>query len=169
MPIAFDRSICCDINETISREWLITNGQGGYAAGTIAGTLTRMQHGWLVASISEGNSPQLLLAKLDDEFAAQRITRLSPAAIAEVERMRRDHRRWISEISHRENDMLDSVGLRVSSSLQTQTGELSSSIVLRLAKEQDDLVRSLFTRSQYAQDPQTGLTRLRTVLRQMGG
>lgn len=83
--------------------------------------------------------------------------------------MRRDHRRWISEISHRENDMLDSVGLRVSSSLQTQTGELSSSIVLRLAKEQDDLVRSLFTRSQYAQDPQTGLTRLRTVLRQMGG
>ena len=109
------------------------------------------------------------LKKLDDEFAAQRITRLSPAAIAEVERMRRDHRRWISEISHRENDMLDSVGLRVSSSLQTQTGELSSSIVLRLAKEQDDLVRSLFTRSQYAQDPQTGLTRLRTVLRQMGG
>ena len=68
MPIAFDRSICCDINETISREWLITNGQGGYAAGTIAGTLTRMQHGWLVASLSEGNAPQLLLAKLDEEI-----------------------------------------------------------------------------------------------------
>jgi glycogen debranching enzyme len=67
MPIAFDRSICCDLNETISREWLITNGQGGYAAGTVAGTLTRMQHGLLVASPREGALPQLLLAKIDEE------------------------------------------------------------------------------------------------------
>src|SRR5438105_7149255 len=68
MPIAFDRSICCDLNETISREWLITNGRGGYASGTIAGTLTRLQHGWLVASLNGGNAPQLLLAKLDEEI-----------------------------------------------------------------------------------------------------
>src|SRR5579859_2422274 len=67
MPIAFDRSVCCDLNETISREWLITNGIGGYAAGTVAGTLTRMQHGLLVASCDEA-SPRLLLAKLDEEI-----------------------------------------------------------------------------------------------------
>ena len=67
MPIEFDRSMCCDLNETISREWLITNGLGGYAAGTVAGTLTRMQHGLLVASLCEGTSPRLLLAKLDEE------------------------------------------------------------------------------------------------------
>src|SRR6266487_5881991 len=67
MPIAFDRSICCDLNETISREWLITNGQGSYAAGSVAGTLTRMQHGLLVASSYEGALPQLLLAKIDEE------------------------------------------------------------------------------------------------------
>src|SRR5215471_1524087 len=67
MPIAFDRSICCDLNETISREWLITNRLGGYAAGTVAGTLTRMQHGLLVASPCEGELPQLLLAKIDEE------------------------------------------------------------------------------------------------------
>src|SRR5713226_343397 len=59
--------MCCDLNETISREWLITNGLGGYAAGTVAGTLTRMQHGLLVASLCEGTSPRLLLAKLDEE------------------------------------------------------------------------------------------------------
>ncbi len=68
MPIAFDRSICCDLNETISREWLITNGLGGYAAGTVAGTLTRMPHGLLVASSSDDASPRLLLAKIDEEI-----------------------------------------------------------------------------------------------------
>ena len=67
MPIAFDRSICCDFNETISREWLITNGLGGYAAGTVAGTLTRMQHGLLVAPLRGEAIPRLLLAKIDEE------------------------------------------------------------------------------------------------------
>src|SRR5437868_2195644 len=67
MPIAFDRSICRDLNETISREWLITNGLGGYAAGTVAGVLTRMQHGLLVASLQDATTPQLLLAKIDEE------------------------------------------------------------------------------------------------------
>jgi len=68
MPIAFDRSICCDLNETISREWLITNGLGGYASGTVAGTLTRMQHGLLVAPLHNEVSPRLLLAKIDEEI-----------------------------------------------------------------------------------------------------
>ena len=68
MPIAFDRSICCDLDETISREWLITNGLGGYASGTVAGTLTRMQHGLLVASSSDEVSPRLLLAKINEEI-----------------------------------------------------------------------------------------------------
>ena len=68
MPITFDRSICCDIHETISREWLITNGLGGYASGTVAGTLTRMQQGLLVASLSDEVSPRLLLAKIDEEI-----------------------------------------------------------------------------------------------------
>ena len=68
MPIAFDRSICCDLDETISREWLITNGLGGYASGTVAGTLTRLQHGLLVASSSNEVSPRLLLAKINEEI-----------------------------------------------------------------------------------------------------
>src|SRR2546430_4915616 len=68
MTIAFDRSVCCDLNETISREWLITNGLGGYAAGTVAGVLTRMQHGLLVATSPNAVTPKLLLAKIDEEI-----------------------------------------------------------------------------------------------------
>src|SRR5258708_9159142 len=67
MPITFDRTICCNLDETISREWLLTNGLGGYAAGTVAGTLTRMQQGLLVAALDEESVPQVLLAKLDEE------------------------------------------------------------------------------------------------------
>jgi glycogen debranching enzyme len=67
MPITFDRTICRDLDETIRREWLVTNGLGGYASGTVAGVLTRMQHGLLVASPRSAASPQLLLAKIDEE------------------------------------------------------------------------------------------------------
>lgn len=67
MPITFDRGICCDLNETIKREWLVTNGLGGYAAGTVAGVLTRLQHGLLVAAPSGASTPYLLLAKIDEE------------------------------------------------------------------------------------------------------
>ncbi len=35
----------------ISREWLVTNGLGGYASGTIAGVSTRRYHGLLVAAL----------------------------------------------------------------------------------------------------------------------
>jgi glycogen debranching enzyme len=67
MSIVLDRSTCCDLNETISREWLITNGLGGYAAGTVAGVLTRTQHGLLVTIPPGSVTPQLLLAKIDEE------------------------------------------------------------------------------------------------------
>lgn len=33
------------------REWLVTNGLGGYASGTIAGVVTRRYQGLLIASL----------------------------------------------------------------------------------------------------------------------
>ena len=35
----------------LDREWLVTNGMGGYASGTVAGPLTRRYHGLLVAAL----------------------------------------------------------------------------------------------------------------------
>ena len=34
-----------------TREWLVTNGLGGYASGTIAGVITRRYHGYLIAAL----------------------------------------------------------------------------------------------------------------------
>src|SRR5579864_9567555 len=33
------------------REWLVTNGLGGYASGTVAGVMTRRYHGLLIAAL----------------------------------------------------------------------------------------------------------------------
>src|SRR5204863_8220007 len=35
----------------LTREWLVTNGLGGYASGTISGAVTRRYHGLLVAAL----------------------------------------------------------------------------------------------------------------------
>jgi predicted glycogen debranching enzyme len=39
------------MSDHLSREWLVTNGLGGYAAGTLAGVLTRRYHGILIAAL----------------------------------------------------------------------------------------------------------------------
>lgn len=39
------------LDEFLSREWLVTNGLGGYASGTVAGIPTRRYHGFLIAAL----------------------------------------------------------------------------------------------------------------------
>jgi 4-alpha-glucanotransferase len=64
-PIRFGRAICGAIEQAERREWWIANGRGGYAAGTIAGTLTRRYHGLLIAPVDPPLGRRLLLAKAD--------------------------------------------------------------------------------------------------------
>jgi predicted glycogen debranching enzyme len=66
MGIEFGREICGNLNIAESREWLVTNGIGGYASGTVAGLLTRRYHGLLVAALKPPLGRTLLLAKLDE-------------------------------------------------------------------------------------------------------
>src|SRR3982074_1322579 len=35
----------------VTREWLVTNGLGGYASGTVSGVITRRYHGVLIAAL----------------------------------------------------------------------------------------------------------------------
>src|SRR5215475_3784368 len=50
----------------LTREWLLTNGIGGYASGTISGVLTRRYHGLLIAALKPPLDRKLLLTKLDE-------------------------------------------------------------------------------------------------------
>jgi predicted glycogen debranching enzyme len=66
MNIEFGREICGDLNHAESREWLVANGIGGYASGTVAGLLTRRYHGLLVAALNPPLGRTLMLTKLDE-------------------------------------------------------------------------------------------------------
>ena len=62
----FGRGLCSDLQVSGQREWLVTNGIGGYAAGTIAGVLTRRYHGLLTAALRPPVARTLLLTKLNE-------------------------------------------------------------------------------------------------------
>lgn len=66
MVISFGREICGNLALAESREWLVTNGIGGYASGTIANLLTRRYHGLLIAALKPPLGRTLMLAKLDE-------------------------------------------------------------------------------------------------------
>ncbi len=66
MSISFGREICGELNTAQTREWLVTNGIGGYASGTVSGMLTRSYHGLLVAALKPPLQRTLLVTKLDE-------------------------------------------------------------------------------------------------------
>ena len=66
MNLEFGREICGNLDASERREWLITNGIGGYASGTVLGLLTRCYHGLLLAALNPPLGLTLLLTKLDE-------------------------------------------------------------------------------------------------------
>lgn len=52
----------------LTREWLVTNGIGGYACGTVAGVVTRRYHGLLVASLPGALGRVLTLAHVSEQI-----------------------------------------------------------------------------------------------------
>ncbi|MGC8512076.1 MAG: amylo-alpha-1,6-glucosidase [Acidimicrobiales bacterium] len=63
--IGFGPQTCGDLSESATREWLVTDGLGGYAMGTVAGLRTRRYHGLLVVATAPPIGRQLALAGLD--------------------------------------------------------------------------------------------------------
>ena len=65
MSLTLGRDICGDWNTAVGREWLVTNGLGGYACGTVSGANTRRYHAFLMASLKPPVERLLLVAKVD--------------------------------------------------------------------------------------------------------
>ncbi len=55
-----------NLDADLTREWLVTNGLGGYAMGTVAGVTTRSYHGWLVAALTPPLGRTTLVTKADE-------------------------------------------------------------------------------------------------------
>ena len=59
------RQTCGHWESAIGREWLVTNGLGGYACGTVALANTRRYHAFLMASLDPPVERTLVVAKID--------------------------------------------------------------------------------------------------------
>jgi predicted glycogen debranching enzyme len=66
--ISYGRDVCADLTVASAHEWLVTNGIGGYASGTVDGSATRRYHGWLVAALAPPAGRMLFVSKLDERI-----------------------------------------------------------------------------------------------------
>ena len=69
--IRFDASVCRNLDLALRREWLETNGLGGYASSTIAGLNTRRYHGLLVAAANPPLGRLVLLSKFEETLIVE--------------------------------------------------------------------------------------------------
>lgn len=64
MRFRFDKAACQNTRRALRKEWLLTNGRGDYAAGSILGCNTRKYHGLLVVDTVHGR--HVLLSALEE-------------------------------------------------------------------------------------------------------
>jgi predicted glycogen debranching enzyme len=64
--IRFNQETCGNLDLALRREWLETNGLGGFASSTITGLNTRRYHGLLVAATKPPVGREVLLSKLEE-------------------------------------------------------------------------------------------------------
>ena len=64
--ISFDQNTCSDFEKAVKKEWIETNGIGGYASSTIIGVNTRGYHGLLIAATRPPLGRMLLLSKIEE-------------------------------------------------------------------------------------------------------
>ena len=69
MMIRIPRDECVNTETATRKEWLDTNGLGGYASSTIINCHTRKYHGLLVASLKEPRGKFVLLSKVETSLA----------------------------------------------------------------------------------------------------
>src|SRR5271170_8399623 len=62
--IAYRKTEGAPTEVLVSKEWLVTNGLGGYASGTLAGVITRGFHGYLVAALPVHQGRMMMLNEL---------------------------------------------------------------------------------------------------------
>lgn len=73
-PYHFTNNVWSDFKEGISREWVMTNGIGGYAGSSMIGAHTRKHHGYLIASLHPPVERYVILSKINERFESGGVT-----------------------------------------------------------------------------------------------
>jgi predicted glycogen debranching enzyme len=85
-----------------TNEWLVTNGLGGFASGTLVNCPTRRYHGLLIASLSQPPGRFMMLNHLDETLHLPDGSRLAVSdarSSGEGERSGQDDRRGVTEFT----------------------------------------------------------------------
>ena len=72
--IVSGRELCGVLEYAQQKEWLVTNGTGSYASGTVAGIPTRSYHGLLIAALQPPVSRTLLVSALNETVSYGGVT-----------------------------------------------------------------------------------------------
>ena len=89
---------CNDLAAAEQHEWLITNGIGGFASGTVAGSATRRYHGLLIAALNPPVGRTFLAGSLDEIVSIEGASFLLPLTAGPAERLRRKGICWLCRI-----------------------------------------------------------------------
>src|SRR5438552_4971435 len=57
-----------DPEALVTREWIVTNGLGGYASGTVSGVITRRYHGLLIAALAGPFGRRVMLSHVAEQL-----------------------------------------------------------------------------------------------------
>jgi predicted glycogen debranching enzyme len=66
--ISYEREALSHFDGMVGKEWLVTNGLGGYSSSTVLGVNTRKYHGLLVAAVHPPKDRRVFLTKLDEDL-----------------------------------------------------------------------------------------------------
>src|SRR5947209_10119855 len=65
--ITLPRSVCVNLDQALNKEWLVSNGIGGFASSTVSGINTRRYHALLVASLKPPVERTVLFSNIDED------------------------------------------------------------------------------------------------------
>jgi predicted glycogen debranching enzyme len=99
--IRFSRDELGDTAALLAREWLVTNGLGGYASSTLQGVATRRYHGIFVPDLPSPWGRTVMMPRLDEEITAEATSLRISGVEYEDGKLDSDFEKAISEF-HRE-------------------------------------------------------------------
>ena len=99
LTLRFSRDELGDTDSLLSKEWLVTNGLGGYASGTLLGVATRRYHGMFVPDLPSPWGRTVIIPRLDEEAVVAEQSFLLSGVEFEDGRLQSDLPRVLSEFS----------------------------------------------------------------------
>ncbi len=79
-----------ELHRSLETEWLVTNGLGGYASGTVSGTLTRVFHGYLIAALPSPLGRTMMLNDILEEVVFPDESRVALHGLLQLDKDERD-------------------------------------------------------------------------------